>query len=263
MTTHKIEPHRITKPIQLLAAWIIGLILTDSIFLYTAVSFQSGTWERGALVIASILNVPGFLFALFLLQTKFRAELQEDTFYHEYINKKTAVPQRVERDAIQDVRIDELEKMLKRLQPAISIEKIAVGSSQFDWEVWPVALNLLHPQYRKIREALKAESIVVSSIFGNEIDSTLPSKWVIAINPAIPFQLKIHLLKTLIPFDFDGFELHVPVREVDENEDVYIGGYGIGDYCDIDQEFKLLIAQDIEEVDFNYHYSGRKLAVKH
>lgn len=262
MTTHKIEPHRITKPIQLLAAWIIGLILTDSIFLYTAVSFQSGTWERGALVIASILNVPGFLFALFLLQTKFRAELQEDTFYNEYINKKTAVPQRVERDAIQDARIDELEKMLRRLHPVSPVEHITVGATQSDWDVWPVAVNFQHPQYLKIREALRAESISVSSVFGNDLNSNVPSKWIIAINPAIPFQMKTQLLKALIPFNFDGFELHVPVREVDENEDVYIGGYGIGDYCEIDEEFKLLIARDIEEVDFSNYYRGRRLCAE-
>jgi hypothetical protein len=260
MTTHKIEPHRITKPIQLLAAWIIGLILTDSIFLYSAVSFEPGTWERGALVIASILNVPGFLFALFLLQTKFRAELQEDTFYHEYINKKTAIPQRIDKDVIQDSRIDELEKILKRSHSSISAQQQTPNPEQFDWDSWPVGINGLHPQYQEIRKALRAHSIPVSSIFGTEDDSSLPKKWVIALNPAIPFHQKIHLLRTLIPFNFDGFEFHIPVREADEDDDVYIGGYGFGDYCEFNDSLKDLVADDIEEVDFQHYYNRNRIS---
>src|SRR4051794_5964201 len=64
MPEHKIEPHSITRPIQLLAAWLVGLTVTNGSFLGAAVSLGSGSWERSALVMAAIANVPLFLIAL-------------------------------------------------------------------------------------------------------------------------------------------------------------------------------------------------------
>ena len=71
---HHIEPHKVTKPMQLLAAWLVGLIITNAIFLASAINFDKDSWERGALVVSAIVNVPIFLYALFILQTRFRAE---------------------------------------------------------------------------------------------------------------------------------------------------------------------------------------------
>lgn len=115
MADQKIEPYKITKPIQLLAAWLVGLILTDSIFLTATMSLESQSWERGALVIASILNVPLFLGALFLLQTKFRPELQEDTYYHEYISKKSAAILKIGKSTAQDNRLSEIERKIYQI----------------------------------------------------------------------------------------------------------------------------------------------------
>lgn len=254
MTAHKIEAHRITKPIQLLAAWIIGLILTDSIFLYSAISFEPGTWERGILVIAAILNVPGFLFALFLLQTKFRAELQEDTYYHEYINKKTATPQHLDKDAFQDSRIERLENIVKTALTQDMTLHQPIDIQSLDWEDWPIAINSKHPQYGEICQAMQDNLIPISSVFGNSTALNPPSKWIIAINPAIPFPMKVHLLKVLIDFEFDGYELHLPIREAAEDEDIYIGGYGFTEYCKIDYKLKKLINEGAEESAFDRHY---------
>jgi len=259
VTSHKIEAHRITKPIQLLAAWIIGLILTDSIFLYSAISFEPGTWERGILVVAAILNVPGFLFALFLLQTKFRAELQEDTYYHEYISKKTATPQHLDKDVFQDARIEGLEKIIRAALTQDTSLYQPADIQNLDWEDWTIAINSQHPQFGEIVQAMRDNSIPIASVFGNEITLHLPSKWIIAINPTIPFLLKICLLRALAEFDFDGYELHSPVREADEDEDIYIGGYGFREYCKIDYNFRKLIKEDINELDLTNHYKLNKI----
>ena len=88
MPEPQITPHRITKPIQLLAAWLAGLAIVDGSFLTAAATIQTPTWVPGALVVASIVNVPLFLFSLFLLQTKFRPEMQEDSYYADYLQKK-------------------------------------------------------------------------------------------------------------------------------------------------------------------------------
>lgn len=90
MENNQIKPDKITKPIQLLAAWLIGLIFVNASFLGTAASINNPTWISGALVVASMINVPLFLGCIFLLQTKFRPEMQEDSYYSKYLESNTA-----------------------------------------------------------------------------------------------------------------------------------------------------------------------------
>lgn len=72
MSNHKISPEKVTRPIQLLAAWLTGLIIVDGAFLTAANQISSPIWAAGALVIAAIVNVPLFLISIFVLQTKYR-----------------------------------------------------------------------------------------------------------------------------------------------------------------------------------------------
>ena len=81
MSNERIQPDKVTKPVQLLAAWLAGLILRDSAFLASAARIHEPDWAAGALVIAAILNVSLFLGALFLMHTKFRPEMQKDVYY--------------------------------------------------------------------------------------------------------------------------------------------------------------------------------------
>lgn len=87
--SQNIPVEKVTKPIQLLAAWLTGLIIIDASFLTAANTLTAPTWAVGLLVLAAVLNVPAFLAAIFLLQTKFRPEMQEDTFYSKYLESKT------------------------------------------------------------------------------------------------------------------------------------------------------------------------------
>jgi len=90
----KIHPEKITKPFQLLPAWLVGLILVNGSLLATAIMLKDPAWVAPMLVIAAIVNVPIFLVAIFLLQTKFRPQMQEDTFYSKYLeNQNTKSPQ--------------------------------------------------------------------------------------------------------------------------------------------------------------------------
>jgi len=86
--TTEIVPHRITKPIQLLAAWLAGLAIVNGSFLSAAGLLHSPTWLPALLTIAAVLNVPLFIVSLFLLQTKFRPEMQEDTYYSKWLERK-------------------------------------------------------------------------------------------------------------------------------------------------------------------------------
>lgn len=85
MSDHKINPEKVTKPIQLLAAWLVGLIAIDMTFLLAAQQISKPEWASSALVVAAIVNVPIFITALFLLQTKFRPQMQEDSYYAKYL----------------------------------------------------------------------------------------------------------------------------------------------------------------------------------
>ncbi|TOM08643.1 hypothetical protein CGH83_23420, partial [Vibrio parahaemolyticus] len=60
----------------------------SSSFLVAASNIEIA-WQSGLLVIAAVVNVPLFLSAVFLLQTKFRPELQEDSYYSSYLSNKT------------------------------------------------------------------------------------------------------------------------------------------------------------------------------
>ncbi|WP_426785291.1 hypothetical protein ACP3TB_17225 [Rahnella variigena] len=85
MEKHAINPEKITKPIQLLSAWLLGMLLVNSTFLFAAKEIQNPSWASSLLVIAAVVNVPVFLISLFLLQTKFRPQMQEDQYYAEYL----------------------------------------------------------------------------------------------------------------------------------------------------------------------------------
>ncbi len=261
MTDKQIQPHRVTKPIQLLAAWLVGLIVTNTIFLAAATNLEIDSWERGALVVSSIVNVPLFLLALFVLQTRFRAELQEDTFYSEYLSKKTAAVVRIDKNASQDARIDILERQLSRLTESRTGSAPLgpdVNHSQIDWAEWPVALNILHPQFQAIRETLRAANIPLADIFGNKPNSVPPEKWIIALSHHLPFTHKARLLEVLLPYGFDGIQFWEPQREVEENEDVYIGSYGVGTYARVTPELLDLVRKKIDAIDLTHYYNKHK-----
>jgi len=81
MEGQKIEAHKINKPIQLMAVWFIALLLVDSAFLTAAAKIGNPSWITPMLAISAIVFVPLFLSGVFLMQTVFRKELQEDQYY--------------------------------------------------------------------------------------------------------------------------------------------------------------------------------------
>lgn len=88
METQKIEAHKITKPIQLMAVWFIALLLIDSAFLTAAANITAPSWLAPTLAISAIVFVPIFLGGVFLMQTVFRKELQDDPFYSEWLKRQ-------------------------------------------------------------------------------------------------------------------------------------------------------------------------------
>jgi hypothetical protein len=275
MEHQKIEPQKVTKPIQLLAAWLVGLIIVNGSFLATASAIDNGSWEHSALIVAAIVNVFVFLGAIFLLQTRFRPELQEDSFYSQYLDKKTNKLVRISRvDKLDSFyakttsELKELTEIIKKRQASISVSDVKSEEvskpRDADWGEWKIALSDYLPDFNKIRTELKSENIPVSSIFGTTTSKEKPKIKHISINPDIEFHKTLRLLRILTKYDFDGFAYGLPVPGVDE-EDIYIGGFGyLNDgYYPIDEEFKELISRDIERSDLDYWQKKKgKLLIK-
>jgi len=256
MTEQKIEAHTVTKPIQLLAAWLVGLILTNGAFLMTALNLEPQSWERSALVIAVIINVPLFLLALFVLQTRFRAELQEDTYYSDYLSKKTSAIVRIDTHASHDARLVELERQVLRFSDQKILPSVVSDDVRMhlNWSGWRIALNQQHPRFVEIRQALKEAMIPLAEVFG--APERPPEQWIISISDSFSAQYVVALLKVLLPFDFDGVQFWEPQREAEETEDVYIGSYGKDSYARITPELSTLIAGNADFLDLDL-YSRR------
>lgn len=224
MTRQKIEAHRVTKPIQLLAAWLIGLVLVDGIFLGAAMSLGDA-WERSLLVIAAVLNVPGFLLAIFLLQTKFRPELQEDAFYYEYISKKTSSTLEISKVDLLEKTISELQIEIERRSDTDNNAERLLAAPGAGWNIWKVALNAQLPFFDGLKAELNQAGIPVFAIFGKNASAPLKD-YNVSISHEIDTNHVLMLLKIIAKFPVTSFDFWYPIREAEENEDVYIGSFG-------------------------------------
>jgi len=88
MSEQKIEPHKITKPIQLLAVWFVALFLVVGSFLGAAAAVGQPEWIPGMLAIAAVVCVPMFLGAAFVMQTRFRTHLQDDQYFAQWLRRQ-------------------------------------------------------------------------------------------------------------------------------------------------------------------------------
>jgi hypothetical protein len=207
MTDPQIVPEKITKPLQLLAAWLAGLVVVNGSFLGTAVAIVQPEWLRAALVLASIVNVPLFLTCLFLLQTKFRPEMQEDRYYAKYLEQNTGqlISITPTESAIESVRAEILEAnqrqfaMISGLEAGLKAMAIQMSngtglkaeSASRDAEVKRVVrevqrssealevakaraeaqvsvqLNDMLPEFKEIRSELRIEGVELGNTFGH------------------------------------------------------------------------------------------------
>ena len=71
-----------------MAVWFMALLLIESAFLTAAANISTPSWLAPTLVISAIVFVPLFLIGVFLMQTVFRKELQDDQFYSEWLKRQ-------------------------------------------------------------------------------------------------------------------------------------------------------------------------------
>ena len=220
MDSREIKPEKITTPIQLLGAWLAGLLSVDACFLFAASNMDQGSWESGLLVVAAIVNVPMFIVAVFLLQTKFRPELQEDSYYSTYLNRKTnefVTVAKKEHDlqGIQ-VKLERIEKIIEASLPTttrnVDLSRLGIGVN--------VNLKIADDVKKKLMEM----GVNYCTGFGLNIDP--------------PEVLKVSYSQSLSQTEIDeilklaaelGFEYYDSYREEEEGElieQVLFGSYG-------------------------------------
>lgn len=132
-----------------------------------------------------------------------------------------------------------------------SEEEYDTKEHELDWRNWQVSINCLHPNYNEIKKALHLSGIPIASTIGNRLTKVIPEAWVISLNPIMPISHKSKILKTVLPFDFDGVELYSPIPEAGETEDVYIGGYGVGNYSKITPDLFKLLDDEVSDAELS------------
>jgi hypothetical protein len=258
LVTQELQPHKVTKPIQLLAAWLLGLVLIDGAFLAAARVIVVPAWAPGILVVAAVLNVPLFLLCIFLLQTKFRPEMQEDSFYSRYLEVRQETGKLTDRvaDAIEvkemmtashvriveslralDASITHLRIEAQKLPPgnmevvvneviAQSRAALSAASRQVQWSSYRVFANDLLRSYPKIEETLAKYSIPISDTFGSTSERPSPPKYpVITFGKHVEMHVIVEVCKIL--GDIESWRL-CSSDDANNTNGIYIGAYGYG-----------------------------------
>ena len=224
MSENQIKPEKITKPIQLLGAWLVGLFSINSCYLVGAANFDVNSWQSGALVLAAIFNVPIFLGSVFLLQTKFRPELQEDSYYSSYLNKKTNEPVKVLKN---EVHLNELTISIEKLEEKLSKLNVVNDKNQEAPEnSLLIGVNKHLSDRTHIKEVLSTNGILRVTSFGSD---AIPENRIMSISQYLDnreVDIAIRLASELNLGGYNFFDS----RGEETREDILIGSYGNSEY---------------------------------
>ena len=214
-----IQPDRITKPIQLLGAWLAGLLAIDSCILFAASQQPTDSWESQALTVAAIANVPLFLLAVFLLQTRFRPELQEDLYCSSYISQKTNARVEVSKQDAASLATQQLLEHLEvraatQSQARLTVEEVDLIDLRF-------GINMHLEDREAIARRLSQVGIVGYALFGSD---EAPKQRVVAIANSLDGKTQRAILRLASEVGFKKFSYIRDFEEIDEQ--ILFGAYG-------------------------------------
>lgn len=217
-----ISPEKITTPIQLLGAWLAGLLAIDSCFLIAASSMDQTSWQSAILTIAAIFNVPIFIYSVFLLQTKFRPELQEDSYYSTYLNQKTNQVIKVPRE---EALLLSIQAKIDRLEHGLVDPNRETQSKEIDSLFMELSIG--------VNRHLSSKEVIQQRMFGlgvlgiSDFGTDEPPKFLkVAFSNNLPKSVvkKIAEIACDLGFEYFGYYDHDEEDEIDE--DILFGAYG-------------------------------------
>ncbi|MBA4239293.1 MAG: hypothetical protein C0448_01105 [Sphingobacteriaceae bacterium] len=263
MQENNIKPEKITKPIQLLAAWLIGLVLLESSLLTAAGTIDNPSWLPAFFGISAVTIIPLFLLMIFLLQTKFRPEMQEDSFYSKYLDRNTMTFEPIDKIENKEIEISKLKEEileissetkanLENINQILKKETITNQSKEISqiindsdkkieelknlakYTSIDLRINKNLKEYNKIVDAILKLGFPKYIEFGSKpID-----KFVVAFGKNIPTSIVRDIIFELLPLGLQHIKLTKTVpKEVHADDTIYIGSYLINDNkIEIDNE---------------------------
>lgn len=220
MTEHRIEPSSVTKPIQLLAAWLVGLLALNASFLGATAIIKEPSWASGFLVICAAVNVPLFLACLFILQTRFRPEMQEDSFYAKYlegrISLETGQVEIIDKTAEVEMVNSSPTVSFRPSDPHLLIKSDGISSK--------IRVNDLLPNFPSIVNRLATAGMKVDGTFGSSSEEPeVPPFNLVSMRDLVPVKEAQSVLRLL-----EGFVDRVAIAADPSpaKKLIYIGSYG-------------------------------------
>ena len=249
MNEYKIKPEKITKPIQLLAAWLIGLIVLVSALITGASLVTTPDWLPVFFSFSAVGIIPLFLLLIFLLQTKYRPQMQEDKYYSQYLNTNTGeIERRMDENfthsitnifdeklirlaEIQEKQMLELNEKVSALLPksdSIKSKKIPKTLDIFDGLSINIQLNKKLENFNNIYNFLHHDlNIKNIRIFGNLSKQKIPQIFLLSFGSDVNLEILKKLIKKLINFGLT----HINIFSGQYYDDslIYIGSYAFGE----------------------------------
>jgi hypothetical protein len=238
----KIVASQVTKPIQLLAAWLVGLIAIDSTFLGASALISSPDWAAGALVVAAIANVPIFLACLFLLQTRFRPEMQEDSFYSRHLERRYSE---------QTQKFTTIEIPAPASEKPHGFDAVAHVTTTVKKSTY-LAVNDLMPNYLQILNKLADVGLRPSETFGStSVSKEAPSVFIVCVGGNTPARVAKKIIAAVQDCGLEGVGIG---HEPGDRDRVYVGAYSYDEsdnFLPVESEdFAKLLGADLPDAAF-------------
>ena len=272
MESNNIKPERITKPIQLLAVWLLGLILLVSAFITAAATIKDPKWLAPFFSISSVAIIPLFLILIFLLQTRFRPQMQEDEYYAKYLNSNTKSKESIAPEILFDTLSKKIDEKLIELS-SITKEQISLLNESVDdliskkpFEIEEpknqnrqrligkfdefikenkniILLNTLLVRSEEIEKLLSNNDIKIDETFGD--GNELPEKFLLSFGSSVDVETIKFLINGLIEFGLT--HLRIVIESFKQNH-IYIGSYAYKGPDDKPQKTAVITKTLLEEV---------------
>ncbi|WNI39066.1 hypothetical protein [Chryseobacterium sp. SG20098] len=251
MNQNNIKPEKITKPIQLLAVWLVGLILLVSALITGAATIKTPDWIPAFFSISAVCIIPLFLILIFLLQTRFRPQMQEDEYYSKYLNINTLEKESTLKESIinelvhnTDTKLIELTSITQaniteindKIQSIIDKKELSIFSSEvisntetkkfktfIDGTKNQIYLNLKLSRFKDILNKINSLDLKIDRYFGDTDHHESPPIFLLSFGSNVSVEILKTLINNLREFGLTNLKTIKPGKF--EEDTIYIGSY--------------------------------------